>query len=176
MHIHDVCVCIPHKHDTKGHHIHWWNISLFSRSIKITKSSLSFTRKSSRVIDFLLSNIIYSMWWNMDFDSYIMIYTVCLVLISKEIVIFGQIYLSSILSSRFYQKYLILCSDDEWRSYRFGKTWGCVINNRIFIFGWTVPFNGQMFLYKNRQCGCSQMKQVLFIRLDIFYLSLKPLI
>ncbi len=39
----------------------------------------------------------------------------------------------------FHQKYLNLCSEDEWRSYGFGMTWGCVINDRIFIFGWTKP-------------------------------------
>ncbi len=32
-------------------------------------------------------------------------------------------------------KYLNLCSDDELRSYRFGTTSGCVINDIIIIFG-----------------------------------------
>ncbi len=40
---------------------------------------------------------------------------------------------------RFHQKYLNLCSEDERRSYAFGTTWGWVINDRIFIFGWTNP-------------------------------------
>ncbi len=40
---------------------------------------------------------------------------------------------------RFHQKYLNLCSEDEQRSYGFGTTWEWVINNRIFIFGWTNP-------------------------------------
>ncbi len=35
---------------------------------------------------------------------------------------------------RFHQKYLNLCSEDERRSYRFGTTWGWVINGRIFFF------------------------------------------
>ncbi len=39
----------------------------------------------------------------------------------------------------FHQKYLDLCSEDEWRSYGFGTTWGWVINDRICIFEWTVP-------------------------------------
>ncbi len=39
----------------------------------------------------------------------------------------------------FHPKYLNLCSEDELRSYRFGRTWGWVINDRIFIFGWTIP-------------------------------------
>ncbi len=42
---------------------------------------------------------------------------------------------------RFNQKYLNLCSEDEWRSYGFATTWGWVINDRIFIFGWTNPLN-----------------------------------
>ncbi len=37
-------------------------------------------------------------------------------------------------------KYLNLCSEDERRSDRFGTTWGWVINDIIFIFGWTKPF------------------------------------
>ncbi len=40
---------------------------------------------------------------------------------------------------RFHQKYLNLCSEDERRSYGFVTTWGWVINDRIFIFGWTIP-------------------------------------
>ncbi len=40
---------------------------------------------------------------------------------------------------RILQKYLTLCSEDERRSYGFGTTWGWVINDRIFIFGWTIP-------------------------------------
>ncbi len=39
----------------------------------------------------------------------------------------------------FHQQYLNLCSEDERRSYRFGTTWGWVINDRIHIFGWTIP-------------------------------------
>ncbi len=34
-------------------------------------------------------------------------------------------------------KYLNLCSEDEQRSYGFRTTWGRVINDRIFILGWT---------------------------------------
>ncbi len=46
----------------------------------------------------------------------------------------------------FHQKYLNLCSEDERRSYRFEITRGWVINDIIFIFGWTIPLswdNGQ---------------------------------
>ncbi len=34
---------------------------------------------------------------------------------------------------------LNLCSEDEQRSCWFGTTWGWVINDRIKIFGWTIP-------------------------------------
>ncbi len=40
---------------------------------------------------------------------------------------------------RYHQKYLNLCSEDERRSYGIGTTSGWVINDRIFIFGWTIP-------------------------------------
>ncbi len=47
---------------------------------------------------------------------------------------------------RFHQKYLNLCSKDERRSYGFGMTWGWVINDRIFIFGWTNTLSWYLFL------------------------------
>ncbi len=40
-------------------------------------------------------------------------------------------------------KYRPLCSAEQRNSYRFGTTWGWV-NDRIFIFGWTIPLNKQM--------------------------------
>ncbi len=40
---------------------------------------------------------------------------------------------------RFHQIYLNLCSENERRSYGLGTTWVWVINDRIFIFGWTIP-------------------------------------
>ncbi len=39
----------------------------------------------------------------------------------------------------FHPKYLNLCSEYEQRTYGFGTTWGWVINDRIYIFGWTIP-------------------------------------
>ncbi len=36
-------------------------------------------------------------------------------------------------------KYLPLCSAEQTHSYRFGTTWGWVNDDRIFIFGWTIP-------------------------------------
>ncbi len=42
---------------------------------------------------------------------------------------------------RFHQKYPHLWSEDDRRSYGFGTTWGWVINERILIFGCTIPLN-----------------------------------
>ncbi len=42
-------------------------------------------------------------------------------------------------------KYLVLCYSEERKSYRFGMTWGCVNDDRILIFGWTIIFS------KNRE-------------------------
>ncbi len=36
-------------------------------------------------------------------------------------------------------EYLPLCSVEQRHSYRFGTTWGWVNDDRIFIFGWTIP-------------------------------------
>ncbi len=36
-------------------------------------------------------------------------------------------------------EYLPLCSAEQRHSYRFGTTWGRVNDDRIFIFGWTIP-------------------------------------
>ncbi len=44
------------------------------------------------------------------------------------------------------QKYLNLSSEDEWRSYGFRTTWAWVINDRIFIFGWTIPLICRSFM------------------------------
>ncbi len=44
-------------------------------------------------------------------------------------------------SSQVPSKYLNLCSEDERRSYGFETTSGWVINDRIFIFGWTNPLS-----------------------------------
>ncbi len=47
-------------------------------------------------------------------------------------------------------KYLPLCSTEQRRSYRFGTTWGWV-NDRIFIFGWTIPLmHRSKWPYKTR--------------------------
>jgi len=40
-------------------------------------------------------------------------------------------------------KYLRLCSAEERNSYRFATTWGWVNDDRIFIFGWSIPLSIQ---------------------------------
>ncbi len=45
-------------------------------------------------------------------------------------------------------EYLSLCSAEQRHSYRFGTTWGWVNDDRIFIFGWTIPLNCLLFLKK----------------------------
>ncbi len=42
---------------------------------------------------------------------------------------------------RFHKKYLNLCFEDEQRFYGFGTTWGWVIDDIIFILGWTNPLS-----------------------------------
>ncbi len=50
----------------------------------------------------------------------------------------------------FHQKYLNLSFEDERRSYGFGTTWRLAINDRIFVFGWTIPLrNWPESLFKN---------------------------
>ncbi len=38
-------------------------------------------------------------------------------------------------------KHILICSEDERRSYRFGITRGWVFNDRIYILRWTIPLN-----------------------------------
>ncbi len=68
----------------------------------------------------------------------------------------------------FHQKYLNLHSEDERRSYRFGTKWGWLINDRIFIFEWTIPLisdpgrNSVTNWYLDVPGGCSVLtKRVL---------------
>jgi len=44
-------------------------------------------------------------------------------------------------------KYLLLCSAEERNSYRFGKTLGGVINDRIFIFGGNISLHTYILLF-----------------------------
>ncbi len=58
----------------------------------------------------------------------------------------------------FHQKYLNLHSEDERRSYRFGTKGGWLINDRIFIFEWTIPLISDPGRYSvtNWVFGCSR--------------------
>ncbi len=61
----------------------------------------------------------------------------------------------------FHQKDLNLCSEDERRSYRFGKTWGrVIIVDIIFNFGWTIPLS--MTLTSYTKCGSFLWIKLLF--------------
>ncbi len=65
--------------------------------------------------------------------------------------------------SDFIKKYLNLCSENERRSYGFGKTWGCVINDRIVIFGWTIPLMTHShvnFLQRKEDRKCIYVRQM----------------
>ncbi len=55
---------------------------------------------------------------------------------------------------RFHQTYLNLCSEDKLRFYGFGTTWEWVINDRIYIFGWTIPL--RLFWNRDRFGNLSQ--------------------
>ncbi len=50
-------------------------------------------------------------------------------------------------------KYLPLCSAEQRHSYRFGTTWGWVNDDRIFIFGWTIPLMVLQTIYKEMYCS-----------------------
>ncbi len=44
-------------------------------------------------------------------------------------------------------EYLPLCSAEQRHSYRFGTTWGWVNDDRIFIFGWTIPLSAFHYMF-----------------------------
>ncbi len=44
-----------------------------------------------------------------------------------------------------------LCSTEERNSCRFGTTWGWVNDDRIFIFGWTVPLKPLVYVFKTNK-------------------------
>ncbi len=49
-------------------------------------------------------------------------------------------------------KYLPLCSAEQRHSYRFGTTWGWVNDDRIFIFGWTIPLRASFDVFLTCMC------------------------
>ncbi len=44
-------------------------------------------------------------------------------------------------------KYLPLCSAEQRHSYRFGTTWGWVNDDRINIFGWSIPLSHKLHAF-----------------------------
>ncbi len=73
--------------------------------------------------------------------------------------------------SEFIKNILIFfCSEHEWRSYRFGTTWGQVINDSIYIFGWTIPLISTCCIH-----GLSSVSQAWYSRLwaSIFEIKVK---
>ncbi len=67
----------------------------------------------------------------------------------------------------FHQKYLNVCSEDKQRSYRFGTKWGWVINDRIFIFGWTISLI--WYFYR----PCLKCHFIIIIIIIIIYFSVE---
>ncbi len=77
---------------------------------------------------------------------------------------------------RFHQKYLNLCSEDERRSYRFGVTWGWVINDRIFTFGWTIPLSSWTVSESERaSIYCIQFRQHSGSDCNLYFLLMRRL-
>ncbi len=64
---------------------------------------------------------------------------------------------------KLYSKYLPLCSTEQTHSNRIGTTWGWVNDDRIFIFGWTVPLSSAgifIAIAKNTLYGLKQYAPV----------------
>ncbi len=72
-------------------------------------------------------------WCHMDYFN-----DVLTTLLGLERVSCVAVYMQGQKALGFHQKYL-KCSEDERRSYGFGTTRGWVINDRMFIFVWTIP-------------------------------------
>ncbi len=50
-------------------------------------------------------------------------------------------------------EYLPLCSAEQIHSYRFGTTWGWANDDRIFIFGWTIPLSTHSTCLNDKSTG-----------------------
>ncbi len=48
-------------------------------------------------------------------------------------------------------EYLPLCSAEQRHSYRFVTTWGWVNDDRLFIFGWTIPLIWLSYRHHERE-------------------------
>ncbi len=79
-------------------------------------------------------------WCHMDYFN-----DVLTMFLGLEHVSYVAVYAGSQKALRFHKKYFNLCSEDERRSYRFGTTWGRVINWQNFYFGETNPWSQWIF-------------------------------
>ncbi len=71
----------------------------------------------------------------------------------------------------FHPKYPNLCSEDEQRFYGFGMTWDRVINDRTFIFGWTILQGNQSLGYRKTHTICIALIFSKLSRSTAWYLS-----
>ncbi len=70
--------------------------------------------------------------------------------------------------------YLPLCSAEQRHSYRFGTTWGRV-NDRIFIFGWTIPLSSVVIRFQWQfECCCNIIEKPFQFFFLIVFLNLLP--
>ncbi len=75
-----------------------------------------------------------SHWCHMDYFNDVLTTFLGLECGSCVAVYEGSVWISSKIYSNVF-------SEDQRRSYGFGTTWGWVINDRIKIFGWTIPLS-----------------------------------
>ncbi len=70
-------------------------------------------------------------------------------------------------------EYLPLCLVEQRHSYRFGTTWGWVNDDRIFIFGWTIPLRPLNRKWDNF-CLIYFKTLVMFLRICSIHPSIHP--
>ncbi len=106
-----------------------------------TESKGTITFKARNVVRTLLKQSVWHQWFNRNFMK-LRKFLLC----TKKTKITTLFNNSSLAWSEnsfrknVIKKNLNLCFEDERRSYGFGTTWRWV-NDRIFIFGWTIPLN-----------------------------------
>ncbi len=66
----------------------------------------------------------------------------------NQSVLFGSVS-TTIWLNTLCKKYLLSCSTEDRNSYRFGTTCGYVNDNRINIFGWTIPLRSKVRFSSN---------------------------
>ncbi len=108
--------------------VNWWNIScdISGSILNFMKLQKHFLCTKIKITTLLL--LVFSMLCKITADplmSHGLFYHVLFLGLDHGSCIAGQS-----------ESSLKLCYEDEWRSYRFGTTWGWVINDRIYIFEW----------------------------------------